>query len=165
MMGGDWFHFAASVSSVEMLEFLIEDGFDAHSVADYEGDNALANAASAGNVENVAFLLKLGLRMDTSTSHRNPLFRAINAAMGRLGGGFPEVKGNPNDVIKLLLAEGIDPWVEYGSDEENKINAGGYAIMYGRPEIAELIVDIISEDNEAARAEYLDKAKSDAEKF
>lgn len=159
MMGGDWFHYAARKSTIEVLEFLIEDGFDIHAVAKFKGDNALANAAGGGRADNVEFLLGLGVKIDMEGStHRNPLFRAVNAASGRLGAGLTEVKGDPEKVIELLIAAGADPWQEYGPPED-RCNVGGYALFYGVPHITELLARLAANGDSDKYNLYMQKAR------
>ncbi len=83
-------------------------------------------AATKGRTEVVNWLLQNGVRLDTSTAIRNPLFGSVLA------------RSTP--VAAALLAAGIDttPRYRFGSADEN-VDAVAFAMMNGTHDVARLI--------------------------
>jgi len=159
-LGGDWLYFAAAQSTIDMVKYLIELGFDPHAKAKQEGDNVLCNAASDGRADMVEFLLGLGVEIDTSLSVRNPLISAVVANRGRIGprGEFYTVKIEAEKIIRLLFEHGIDASIEYRSPGMNRLNAAGFALWNQKPELAELICELQAEHGKDTFDYYMQKA-------
>ncbi len=124
---GNWLIYASSVGSRNIVQYLIEFGFDVNS-NDARGDqNPLSAAASAAKIENVDALLQNGAFLDTSTATLNPLFGAII--------------GKSLEIAKMILDVGIDTRKSYvfGSAMNPPLDAVAFAIMHGQRDIAYLI--------------------------
>lgn len=156
--GGNWIYSIGPQVSLEVVEYLIHIGLDPHEKALQEGDNALTSAAREGRDDLIAFLLYLGVEIDTSLSVRNPLFATIGASIGQWGQGNEDTE-QLKRIIELLLDAGIDPWIEYKSPSMNRQNAAGYALAYEMNDIAEHIIKISSKNNDVQYQSYWTAAK------
>ena len=122
---GTWAHVAARHGQLEILERLLDMGADINACGGVSGGNALNEAAVAGHVEVVEYLLKRGAEMDVSISECNPLFSAIY-------GGYVEV-------AKLLVDHGIDTKVVYSGASMHNMDALAFAREWGRDDIVNLL--------------------------
>lgn len=66
-----------SIGKLAIVKKLIELGAEVNMPGGVYGGGALNEAASAGNIDIVRYLLSCGAEMDVSEPERNPLFGAI----------------------------------------------------------------------------------------
>lgn len=123
---GSWLHYACAHGTVEIAAGLISQGFEASSKGGPYCITPLAFAASSGKADIVRLLLGLGASLDTSTSERNPLFRAVLA--------------RSEEVTRLLLEAGIDTTPRYrlGSVDET-VDVVAFAMLQGARDLARII--------------------------
>lgn len=123
---GSWLHYACAHGTVEIAAGLISQGFEVSSKAGPYCVTPLAFAASSSKADIVRLLLGLGASLDTSTSERNPLFRAVLA--------------RSEEITRLLLDAEIDTTPRYrlGSVEET-VDAVGFAMLHGARDLARII--------------------------
>lgn len=122
---GTWLHVAASKGQLEVLQRLILLGLDINVLSGVSQKTALSSAASGGQREIVEYLISQGAELDTSAPEKNPLFGAIY-------GGHP-------DIVRLLLASGIDAHAVYFGASARPRNALSFAIDRGQAEIESLL--------------------------
>lgn len=105
---GTWLHIACDNGAVRVVKYLVDElAFNVNANSEdgrnrppiIEDEKPIVDAARVGALEIVEFLLDKGAVLITSTTANNPLCAAI--------------KGKHLDVVKTLIAAGIDPWVEY----------------------------------------------------
>ena len=123
---GSWLHYASAHGTLEIVAGLISQGFEASSRCDRDGITPLALAASYGKADIVSLLLGMGAPLDTSTSARNPLFRAVLV--------------RSEEITRLLLDAGIDTTARYklGAVDET-VDAVAFAMLQGARNIARII--------------------------
>src|SRR5690349_10588801 len=122
---GTWLHVAASCGRLRVVQFLARAGADVNARGGISGGTPLNEAASRGHLPVVEFLLSAGAVMETREPEVNPLFSATY-------GGHPEV-------VRLLLASGIDAAVRYAGPRMRDMDAVAFARERGQLAIAELI--------------------------
>jgi ankyrin repeat protein len=119
---GTWLHFAAHEGNLELVEYLTRKGCDINIKAGLFGGTPINEAATYGHLDVVRYLLQAGAVLDTTEPEQNPLFGAI------YGGNL--------EVVKLLLAHGIDAKVRYTGPNMNGMDAIAFARERGQMEIA-----------------------------
>jgi len=122
---GTWLHLAAMYGRLEITKSLVGLGLDVNTTGGIFGGGALNEAASEGNSDIVEYLLSRGAELDVSAPERNPLFSAIY--------------GGHINVVRFLLASGIDARVRYDSPSMSNMDALAFAIERGQSEIAALL--------------------------
>lgn len=122
---GTWLHFAAHEGNLELVTYLARNGCDINIKAGLFGGTPINEAANYGRLEVVRYLLQAGAVLDTSEPEQNPLFGAIYA--GHL------------EVVKLLLAHGIDASVRYTGPNMKNMDAIAFARERGQTSIAEFL--------------------------
>ncbi len=139
--GSHWLHFAAGHSTVDVVNFLIEEVYDINALNCMEDENALVWAAREGKVEMVRFLLESGARIRVESSMINPLFSCIPGA----DNDQHPVFGSNTDkekylrIAKLLIEYGIDTSLRYDMAYGKQIDALMFALIWQRQDIALLI--------------------------
>lgn len=103
---GSWLHVAASAGNLFLVKQLIDNGINIDIKGGVYDSTALTEAAAEGHDQIVKYLLEEGSVLDLETSITNPLISAII--------------GNHIEVVKLLVAHGIDFNKEY--DTQSKKN-------------------------------------------
>ena len=133
---GTFLHYAARFSQVNIVKYLIEQGFDVNSHDDHFGISPLVKACDKGNVEVAEFLISQGAILDVSDSVRNPLWAAV--------------VGRSLETVKMLLDAGVDtsPRYKLSEDADEDLDAVAFAILRGEGEIARLIALSISGGDE-----------------
>ncbi|WP_457337782.1 ankyrin repeat domain-containing protein [Rhizobacter sp. P5_C2] len=126
---GTWLHVAAAAGRLNMVKYLVRQGFDPNARGGVFGGGPINVAAAYGHVEVVEYLLAEGAQMDVSEPERNPLFSAIY--------------GGHNNVVLLLLKKGIDASVKYSGDSMSDMDALAFARERGRTDIAEILARLI----------------------
>lgn len=123
---GSWLHYACARGTPEIVEGLMSQGIEASATSERDGVTPLAFAASSGKADIVGLLLGRGASLDTSTSERNPLFRAVLA--------------RSEEITRLLLDAGIDTTPRYrlGSVKET-VDAVAFAMLHGAQGLARII--------------------------
>ncbi|MEO2089340.1 MAG: ankyrin repeat domain-containing protein [Gemmataceae bacterium] len=122
---GTWMHVAASHGRLRVVQSLARAGADVNARGGISGGTPLNEAASHGHQPIVQFLLSAGAVMETREPEVNPLFSACY-------GGHP-------DVVRLLLASGIDAGVRYTGPRMQDMDVVAFARERGQLAIAELI--------------------------
>jgi len=120
-----WIGYAAQVGKLAAIEALIESGVDLMQADAHDGALPICSAASAGHVDIVRYLLKVGIELDVSESVRNPLFSAI--------------VGRSPEIVTLLLEAGIDSTARYNSPSMEDMDAVAFALMRGESKCASII--------------------------
>ena len=140
---GTWLIYASRFASVDVLNFLINAGFDVNALNNRGDAGTLEGAAQEASVENTAFLLNRGATIRTESSTLNPLFGAII--------------GQSLEVAELLLDSGIDTSKRYvlGAPDNPSIDAVAFAMLRGEQEIAHQIALRNSKCNEVEAQEAL----------
>jgi ankyrin repeat protein len=127
---GTWLHVAASHGRLRVVQFLARAGADINARGGILGGTPLNEAASAGHLPVVQFLLSAGAVMETREPEVNPLFSAIY-------GGHP-------DVVRLLLASGIDARLRYTGPRMRDMDAVAFARERGQFALADLVASHLS---------------------
>jgi len=122
---GTWMHVAAFHGRLRVIQFLARAGADVNARGGILGGTPLNEAASRGHLPVVEFLLSTGAVMETREPEANPLFGAIY--------------GGHREVVRLLLASGIDARVRYTGPRMRDMDAVAFARERGQLPIAELI--------------------------
>ncbi|MCM3169380.1 suppressor of fused domain protein [Peribacillus frigoritolerans] len=122
---GTWLHVAASRGELNIVKKLIELGSNINVLGGVYGGGALNEAASAGHIDIVRYLLSCRADMDVSEPERNPLFGAIS-------NGHVEI-------AKLLIESGIDTDVKYSGESKKDMDALTFAREQGQEEIVKLL--------------------------
>lgn len=97
---------------------LTELGADVNKLGGVYGGGPLNEAASAGHIDIVEYLLSCGTDLDVSEPERNPLFGAISNGHA--------------DIAKLLVERGIDTTVKYSGESKQDLDALGFAKEQGQ---------------------------------
>ncbi|MED4634698.1 suppressor of fused domain protein [Peribacillus frigoritolerans] len=122
---GTWLHVAASRGELNIVKKLIELGSNINVLGGVYGGGALNEAASAGHIDIVSYLLSCRADMDVSEPERNPLFGAIS--------------NGHVDIAKLLIESGIDTEVKYSGESMKDMDALTFAREQGQEEIVKLL--------------------------
>lgn len=122
---GTWLHVAASRGELNIVKKLIELGSNINVLGGVYGGGALNEAASAGHIDIVRYLLSCRADMDVSEPERNPLFGAIS-------NGHVEI-------AKLLIESGIDTDVKYSGESKKDMDALTFAREQGQEEIVKFL--------------------------
>ena len=125
---GSFLHIASDEGSLELCKALVKMGADINSKDGISGASPLHRAAANGNEKLLSYFIGLGAKLDTSEPDRNPLFTAIH--YGHL------------NIVKLLIAAGIDTTVRYTGQTMKNMGAIEFAHEWGREEIAAYIQSI-----------------------
>lgn len=123
---GSWLHYAAAHGSLEILEYLIGQGFSVNA-KDEHGRSPIAHSAAKGRIDVTKRLIEKKSTLDTSESVSNPLFGAII--------------GRSAEVAMLLIEAGVDTKASYrfSPSSSARLDAVAFAMMHGEAEIAHLI--------------------------
>jgi ankyrin repeat protein len=124
---GTWLHVAAAHGQLEVVKRLVAMGADVHAYGGIEGGGALNLAAAKGHIDVVQYLLSCGAKLDVSEPERNPLFGAVY--------------GGHLDIVKLLVARGIDFRLKYSGSSMKNMDALAFAQEWGQSEIAEFLAE------------------------
>lgn len=124
---GTWLHVASCFGRLAIVRFLVGVGADVNTRGGTFGGTPLNEAAGRGHLAVVEYLLSVGGQMETRKPEANPLFSAIY--------------GGHSDVVRLLLARGIDPSVRYTGQRMRDMDAEAFARERGQVEIAQLLWD------------------------
>ncbi|MFS0765690.1 MULTISPECIES: suppressor of fused domain protein [Peribacillus] len=122
---GTWLHVAASRGELNIVKKLIELGSNINVLGGVYGGGALNEAASAGHIDIVRYLLSCEADMDVSEPERNPL-------LGTISNGHV-------DIAKLLIESGIDTGVKYSGASKKDMDALTFAREQGQEEIVKLL--------------------------
>ena len=89
------------------------------------------------------FLLKHNVKVEVSTSARNPLFACVPGYVfdQRPVSRTDTPPENYLKIAELLLDHGIDSTVRYNTDTMKNMDAMAFAVMWGRQDIARLIAE------------------------
>ena len=146
--GQTWLGYAAQKGRLAVIETLAALGADIN-LPGREDVRPIVIAARFGHADVIRWLLAKGAVLDTSASVRNPLFGAIT--------------GRSPEIVRMLLAAGIDASVRYWDTWEN-MDALAFALMRGEAECAALIADRLSAGDATLRARLLAEADEIAER-
>ena len=130
---GTWLHVAATHGKLEIVKRLVDMGVDVNRRGGVSDGGALREAASAGRVDVIEYLLSKGAIMDVGEPNRNPLFAAIY--------------GGHTAVAKLLIEKGIDTKLKYSGESMKNMDALAFAKEWGRTDI----IDLLCLRNETAK--------------
>ena len=145
---GTLLHLAAKKPNPAMLEALLDLGVDRHHKAKGDGKNALAQAASAGHVDNVRLLHEAGVEMDTANQTADPLWGACHAYVR------PDSRPGSGPVAQYLLDAGI-PVVRHPTTlRTGALDAVEFAMMMGARHISRAVA-MRETGGEEARVEAL----------
>lgn len=133
--GQTWLGYAAQKGQLAVIQALAAMGADINRPG-REGVRPIVVAARFGQADVATWLLAQGAVLDTDASVRNPLFGAIT--------------GQSPQIVRLLLAAGIDAGVRYDDGWDN-MDALAFALMRGEAECANLIADHLAVGDAAAR--------------
>ena len=122
---GTLLHYAARLGSLEMVEFLVEQGMNVSQRGGSWNCPALTYAAENGKSDIVRYLVEAGSVIDTSFVMANPLLRA--ASRGHY------------DIVEFLLTTNIDRHASYPIPTGAVVNALVEAQMCGHKRVAELL--------------------------
>lgn len=154
--GGTYLHYAAAHSATPaVLDLLIELGFNVNKPGQNWGDVALCSACAEGRADLAECLLDHGSIMDVSDTATNPLFSSIVGYQPH----WEPPRESFLDVVRLLLARGIDVTPRYTGKRMIDMDAMAFATIYGRVDIAEAIAEHLHGDDNAAVAASLDEAE------
>jgi ankyrin repeat protein len=123
--GGTLLHYAAAKSNVEMIELLVQMGFDVNLRGKTYQDSALDSACHNGLLENAQALLQLGAKIQQQHSYNDPVFAAII--------------GNSPAAIELLAAAGADLAKRYTLESGDNVDSYDFAVLRGASECAATI--------------------------
>lgn len=118
-------HMAASRGDLVLTKTLVALGADINRRGGTFGGAPINVAASDGRLEVVRFLIERGAELDTTEPERNPLFSAIH--------------GGHIDIVKLLLAAGLDASIRYTGQYMTNMGALEFAIERGQREIVGIL--------------------------
>jgi ankyrin repeat protein len=144
-----WLGYAVRMSSIAVVQHLINLGFDVNEGDSRDGVKPICSACYEGRHDVTRLLLDAGSALDTATSAQNPLFAAI--------------VGRSPDVVKLLLERGMDASVRYNSKTMKNMDAVAFALMQGEIECARIIALWNSKGDELAAQAALRQADQIAE--
>lgn len=152
---GTLLHTAARYPSTAMLQALLDLGVDRHHKIKGRFENALAQAASSGHVDNVRFLHEAGVEMDTGNNQTaDPLWRACHAYVR------PASRAGSGPVAQYLLDAGI-PIVRYPATvRTGTLDAIDFAWLQGARHIARAIAMRETGGDEARVEELLAAAQT-----
>ncbi len=122
---GSWLHVASSAGRLEIVEALLSLGANINLRSGIFGAAPINEAASKGHLQVVQALVRHGSELDVNEPERNPLFAAIY-------GGHPEI-------VRFLLASGIDYEIKYTGKSMKNMNAIAFARERGQTEIASIL--------------------------
>jgi uncharacterized protein len=118
-------HMAASRGDLVLTKTLVALGADINRRGGSFGGGPINVAAGEGRLEVVRFLIEQGAELDTTEPERNPLFSAIY--------------GGHIDIVKLLLAAGLDASIRYTGQYMTNMGALEFAIERGQHEIVGIL--------------------------
>jgi uncharacterized protein len=123
---GTWLNHAAAHSTLEVVRYLVESGFEVNAANGRNGQRSLDYACTRGNYTIAEYLLDHGASLDSSESDFDILFGAI--------------VGQSPDIVQLLLDRGIDSKVRYtDSAYMENMDATAFAMERGELEMANMI--------------------------
>lgn len=134
--GGTWLHYAAREGALEIVELLISLGIDVNAFDRHGEQTPLTSAASGGHVQIVQCLLDNGAIIQTETSVSNPIFACISGYSGSRG----EPRERYAEVAKVLIHHGIDLTACYCQQSMVDMDAAAFAEMWGRGDIAAMVI-------------------------
>lgn len=143
--GGNWMHYAASHPHLDTIEYLVSMGFDPDEPGYLHQDRPIVIAARRGHLDIVRFFLDQECTLDSDAAVRNPLFSAVY--------------GGSSDIVRLLLAHGIDATVRYNTDTMDNMDATAFALRHGHTDIANMIAEHIADGDQAKKDALLDEAR------
>lgn len=135
--GGRWLHYAAWKGNAEIVEKLLEMGADLDGLDRNAERTALCDACASGHLEVARLLLDRGACMDTSASISNPLFACISGYKG----SADESRDRFASIARLLIDRGIDLTACYTQSSMVDMDASAFAEMWGRSDIATMIIN------------------------
>jgi uncharacterized protein len=113
----------------------------------------------------VRYLLDHGATMDVSETVRNPLFAAISGYTEHPDHSSGVPQAGYLELACLLLDRGIDYRVVYDDgDRWKRMDALGFACMWGRQDIARMIAERIAPGDPAAIEQLLAEGEKAAER-
>lgn len=118
---GSFLHEATMHGMYNIAEYLIKKGINVNIKNGLGNTSALREAAYSGNLNILKLLYNNGAAIDITSSEENPLFAAI--------------PNNHIEIVKYLVAQGIDITAKYDIGEIKDCDAMEYARQYGRTEI------------------------------
>lgn len=118
-------HYAATRGTLEIVQFLVENGADINQRGGTFSAPAVTYAAEQGNLDIVRYLVEAGSELRVDSSLANPLF---NAAVG----------GHP-DVVEYLISAGVDPHITLRIPPRRLINAMTKAERGGDAKVIEIL--------------------------
>ncbi len=125
---GHFLHIASDKNDLELCKALVKMGADINAQDNISGSSPLHRAAANGYEDILNYFISIGAKLDTSEPDRNPLFTAIH-------------HGHLN-IVKLLVAAGIDTTVRYTGQTMKNMGAIEFAHEWGRKDIANYIQSI-----------------------
>ncbi|MEL7189308.1 MAG: ankyrin repeat domain-containing protein [Pseudomonadota bacterium] len=148
LMGNGPLYWACDYGRVALVKSLVKMGANVNQRDEREGLSPINAACGAGHPEVVRILLDAGSELDISTPIRNPLFSCISSMLFGYQPAF-ERSGRTRDenfeclfrCAKLLIEAGIDLSATYNTQAKVDMTADAFACMYGREDIAALIID------------------------
>ena len=143
---GPWMYFAARRSTVEVVFALHDLGADPNltGTGGADGSNALGAAASAGSLEKVQAIHRLGGAFQTDRSTTNTLLSAVN--------------GGCSEVVDYLLSAGFDATLDYQIAKGVRYDVVCFALESGARQIAsQIALHVAAGDTGLAQA-HLDDA-------
>jgi uncharacterized protein len=123
--GGTLLHYAAAKPNVEMIELLVQMGFDVNLRGNTYQDSALCSACHNGLLENAQALLRLGATIEQQYAYNDPVFAAI---IGKSPG-----------VVELLAGVGADLARRYTLESGDNVDSYDFAVLRGESECAATI--------------------------
>lgn len=118
-------HMAAARGDMHLVMALVEIGADINRRGGTFNGSAINDAASKGQREIVTYLIERNAELDVQEPERNPLWGAIYA--GNL------------EIVRLLVAAGIDHTVRYTGESMTNMGALDFAIERGQNVIADFL--------------------------
>ena len=141
-------HHACRHADVEVVAAMVRAGADIDLADDRDGMRPIVGACSAGNVDIVRLLLEAGCLLDSSASVRNPLF----ACIGGYRGDRDEPRGRFATIAELLIRNGMDLTACYVQQSMVDMDAAAFAYMFGRRDIAAIVIRELYGDDERLAA-------------
>ena len=122
---GSLMHFAARYGTLEIVQFLVENGASLDQRGGALSAPPITYAARSGKLDILRYLLEAGATLDTRHSTINPLLNA--AGEGQL------------DVVVYLLTTSIDPHATYRTLQGDLINAMTKGFVGKNKKVIELL--------------------------
>jgi uncharacterized protein len=135
--GGRWLHYAASKGKLEVVEKLLAMGADVEALDRSAERTALVDACAFGHFEVVQLLLDRGASLDTTASVSSPLFACIAGYRG----SADEPRERFAHIARLLIDRGIDLMACYTQSSMVDMDAAAFAVMWGRSDIAAMVIE------------------------